>query len=284
MIADLVEVTTTDGITLSGAYFAPASHDKALPVEALVFFHGDGGHFYRGMYLRMGQQLAARGLAFLTANRRGHDLVANGAQDGPLAGYAFETVDESRVDYAAWLELVRERGHQRVAIGGHSGGAVRAVYAQATERFTDVVGVIPVSPGEYDHETIVSLHGEDFSSTYRESERHLAEGRPGTLLRPGVPFGAIWTARTYVDCFHRDNRYSVRARAAETGCPTRFIFGSEECAGGSEELPICGAARSGLEASGHPNVEVSVIDGANHGYIDRETELMETVYSFLQRL
>ena len=284
MLADLVEVTTADGIPLSGAYFAPAGQDNVLPVDAFLFFHGDGGHFYRSMYLRMGQRLAARGLAFLSANRRGHDLVSNGAQGGPLAGYAFETVDESRVDYVAWLGLLRERGHRRIAIGGHSGGAVRAVYAQATERFSDVVGVIPVSPGEYDHETIVALHGEDFSSPFRESERHLAEGRPGTFLRPGVPFGAIWTARTYADCFHRDNRYSVRARAAETGCPTRFIFGSEECAGGSQELPICGAARSGLEASGHPNVEVNVIEGANHGYVDREAELTEMIYSYLQSL
>ena len=284
MLTDLVEVTTTDGIPLSGAYFAPAKQDNELPVEALLFFHGDGGHFYRSMYLWLGQQLAARGLAFLVANRRGHDLVSNGARGGPLAGYAFESVDESRVDYAAWLGLLRERRYRRIAIGGHSGGAVRAVYAQATERFPDVVGVIPVSPGEYDHETVVGLHGEDFSSPYRESERHLAEGRPGTFLRPGVPFGVMWTARTYVDCFHRDNRYSVRARAAETGCPTRFIFGSEECAGGSQELPICGAARSGLETSGHPNVEVNVIEGANHGYVDRETELMETIYSAVRSL
>ena len=54
------------------------------------------------------------------------------------------------------LELLHKRGHRRIALGGHSGGAVRATYAQATERFDSVVAVMAVSPGEYDHEGVVA--------------------------------------------------------------------------------------------------------------------------------
>ena len=39
-----------------------------------------------------------------------------------------------------------------------------------------------VSPGEYDHEGVIALHGEDFSGPCRESERNVAEGRPDVLL------------------------------------------------------------------------------------------------------
>ena len=282
MLADLVEVTTPEGIALSGAYFAPANAGRSYSVDAVLFFHGDGGHFYSSLYLELGRRMAEQGIAFLTANRRGHDHVANGVRGGPLAGYAFESVDDSRADFGAWLELLRERGHRRIAIGGHSGGAVRAAYAQATERFANVVAVIPVSPGEYDHEGIIALHGEDFSGPFRESERNVAEGRPDALLRPGVPWGSMWS---YVDCFNRDNRYSVTMHAANTGCSTLFIFGSEECAvGGPEELPVCGAARHGLGTAGHSHVQVREIDGANHGYIGREGELFETMFSWLSGL
>ena len=77
-----------------------------------------------------------------------------------------------------------------------------------------------------------------------------------------------------MDCFNQDNRYSVTAHAANTGCPTLFVFGSEECAvGGAQELPACGAARRGLGAAGYSHVEVKEIDGANHGYEGREGEL-----------
>ena len=129
MLADLVEVTTPEGIPLAGAYFAPATADRPSSVDALLYFHGDSGHFYSSLYLWLGQRMAEQGIAFLTGNRRGHDHVANGVRGGPLAGYAFESVDDSRADFGAWLELLRERGHRRIAIGGHSGGAVRATYA-----------------------------------------------------------------------------------------------------------------------------------------------------------
>ena len=230
MLADLVEVTTPEGIVLSGAYFAPINVGRSYSVDAVLFFHGDGGHFYSSLYLWLGQRMAEQGIAFLTANRRGHDHVANGVREGPLAGYAFESVDDSRADFRAWLGLLRARGHSRIAIGGHSGGAVRSTYAQSTERFANVVAVIPVSPGEYDHEGVIALHGENFLGPFRESERNVEEGHPDALLRPGVPWGSMWSARAYVDCFNRDNRYSVTKHAANTGCSTLFIFGSEECA------------------------------------------------------
>ena len=282
MLADLAEVTTSDGIPLNGAYFAPTSTGRSHSVDATLFFHGDGGNFYNSLYLGLGRRMAEQGIAFLTANRRGHDHIAAGARGGPLAGYAFESVDDSRADFGAWLDLLRERGHRRIAIGGHSGGAVRATYAQAREKFVDVVAVIPVSPGEYDHEGIIALHGDDFAEPFRESERNIAEGRPDTLLRPGVPWGSMWSARSFVDCFNRDNRYSVTTHGANTGCPTLFIFGSEECAvGGQQELPVCGAARRSLGAAGYSHVDVVEIYGANHGYLEREQQLFETMYSWI---
>ena len=282
MLADMVNVTTSDGIVLSGAYFAPTKVAQSHPVDAILFFHGDGGNFYGSLYLGLGQRMAEKGIAFLTANRRGHDHVASGARGGPLAGYAFESVDDSRADFGAWLKLLRQRGHRRITIGGHSGGAVRAIYAQARERFDDVVSVIAVSPGEYDHEGIITLHGEDFSEPFRDSERKVAENRPDELLRPGVPWGSTWSARAYVDCFNQDNRYSVTTHAANTGCPTHFIFGGEECAiGGPQELPVVGAARRSLGAAGYSHVRLNEINGANHGYAGREAELFETMFSWI---
>ncbi len=285
MLVDLVQVDTPEGIKLSGVYFAPADVSRASSVEAFMYFHGDGGHFYNPLYLWLGERFAERGIAFLAANRRGHDHVAGGVRGGPLAGYAFESVDDSRADYAAWLELLRERGHQRIAIGGHSGGAARATYAQAKEHFANVVAVIPVSPGEYNHEGVIALHGEDFLGPFRESERNVAEGRPDVLIRPGVPWGSTWSARAYVDCFNQDNRYSVTMHAANTGVPTHFIFGGEECAvGGPQELPVCGAARRSVAAAGYPHVRVTEIEGANHGYAGREEQLFQTMFSWLSGL
>ena len=94
---------------------------------------------------------------------------------------------------------------------------------------------------------------------------------------------ATWSARAFVDCFHPDNRYSVTAQAAETGCPTLFVFGSEECAG-PQELPLCGAAMRRLKAVPYAHVTVEVIDGANHGYEGRDVALFETILGWLTSL
>jgi hypothetical protein len=283
MLADLVEVTTADGIPLGGAYFAPTVTDRMSPIECLCFFHGDTGHFYRRLYLELGARLAGSGVAFLAANRRGHDIVANGVRGGPLQGYAHESVDDARLDYAAWLAFLRARGHTTLAIGGHSGGAVRGVYAQAKEHFAGVSAVVAVSPGEYHHQGLIELHGTAFVDTYSLAQTHVTQGRPDVYLRPGIPFAATWTAQRFVECFHTDNRYSVTARAADTDCPTLVVFGTEECAG-PQELPLCGAAMRRLKAAVYSHVTVEVIDGANHGYEGRETALFETMRGWLAAL
>ena len=285
MLADLVPVQTADGVVLWGAYLAPTVSARALPVDAVCWFHGDTGSFHRQLYLDLGARFAAQGVVFLSANRRGHDLVANGAADGPLQGYAHETVSEAPLDYAAWFALLRARGHRAIAIAGHSGGAVRAVYTQATAPLDDVRAVLAVSPGEYDHDGLRALHDPLFAETYARAEQLVAAGEPDAYLRPGIPWGASWTAARFVDCFHADNRYSVVRRAPSVGVPALFVFGGEECAlGGAEELPVCGYAMRTLRAAALPGVTVEVVEGANHGYVERGPALFETLRGWLARL
>ena len=285
MLTDIVEVTTQDGVPLGGSYFAPSVDRRPSPVEAVCFFHGDGGHFYRKLYLELGARLAANGIAFLAANRRGHDIVSNGAPDGPLAGYAHESVEDSRLDYAAWLEFLKERGHAAIAIGGHSGGAVRAVYAQSKEQYPPVSGVIAVSPGEYDHDGLHALHPDEFSKAYSWCVERVEAGDADAYIRPGIPgWDSTWTASAFIDCFNPDNRYSVTRRAARLDCPALFVFGSEECGDGPSKLPVCGAAMRSLRAANYERVAVHVIDGADHGYRDRDTQLFGAILDWLSNL
>ena len=282
MLADLVEVTTEDGIALGGAYFAARGTPSEGGVDGVCFFHGDSGHFYRPLYLALGEYLSGKGIAVLSANRRGHDTVANGARGGPPKGYAFESVAESPVDYKAWMALLYSRGHERLALGGHSGGAVRAVYSQSHSQFDHVSAVLAVSPGEYDHAGLISLHGEEFINAFQEAGSEVAAGRPDSLLSPGLPWGCTWSSAAFLDCFNPDNRYSVCQRIKAVSCPTLFVFGALECEpAGNQALPVCGAAMRQLAKTSLANVSVEVIEGANHGYEGREPALFDTVYRWL---
>ena len=157
------------------------------------------------------------------------------------------------LDYAAWLDLLRERGHDSVVIGGHSGGAVRAAYAQSKERYPGVVGIIPVSPGEYNHEGLIDLHADEFTNAYSWCIEQVESGSPDAYIRPGIPWGSSWTARAFIDCFNPDNRYSVTERASDLDCPALFVFGSEECGDGPQRLPVCGSGDAQSQAGRLPS-------------------------------
>ena len=62
MLVDLVQVDTPEGIKLSGAYFAPADVSRASSIEAFMYFHGDGGHFYNPLYLWLASGLRSEAL------------------------------------------------------------------------------------------------------------------------------------------------------------------------------------------------------------------------------
>ena len=285
MEIELVHTTTSDDIVLSGAYFEAKQLVQNPKVDAIIFFHGDGGNFYGNLLLELGELFSSAGVSFLAANRRGHDVIARGAPNGALKGYAFESVSESPIDYEAWLNFVRAKNHRRIILAGHSGGAVRATYAQATVHFPDVVGVVSVSPGEYNHKEVVETHGEQFVMTYREAERAIQRGKPAKLFQPRIPWGSMWSAEAFVDCFNPDNRYSVSAHAMNTEVPTLYVFGGNEVEiGGPEELPVCGLAMRTIRSLAYPHVDVRVVSGANHGYVNCGTHLMQQIKDFIDNL
>ena len=109
MKVEIVHKVTSDGIPLAGAYIKSS---KGLPTEAVsavIFLHGDGGNFYSPLYLSLGEALAKNGITFLSANRRGHDIISHGARGGLPRGYAFESVSEPRIDYDATISELKVR-------------------------------------------------------------------------------------------------------------------------------------------------------------------------------
>ena len=157
------------------------------------------------------------------------------------------------------------------------------IYSQSKEQFPNVVAVVAVSPGEYNHEGLAKLHPGDFSRVYNEAECEIRNGRPDTFFTPGMPWGSTWSAKAFVDCFNKDNRYSVSKLAKKIKSSVLFIFGAEECEG-PQVLPACSAALSAITSADYKNVCVEIIEGANHSYQGRECFLFQTIYQWLKTI
>ena len=124
MTYELVGVTTEDGVRLEGSLLRPDATANALGADAVILHHGFGNNFYGpGFMGRLQARIAAAGCAALRVNSRGHDLAFAGP-NGRLGG-AYEIVGDCRYDWRAWIDLAGSLGFGRVALWGHSLGALK---------------------------------------------------------------------------------------------------------------------------------------------------------------
>jgi pimeloyl-ACP methyl ester carboxylesterase len=276
----LVETVTDDGYALEGAVFTPANDGVArLPV---VWMHGFTGRFYEHHALAIGRRLAERGHVFLTGNNRGHDFGAaiQRADGGESlrAGAWWESFDEHRFDFAAWIGFTIRLGFDRVILVGHSLGAVKAVHYMANSQDERIAALVSASGPAF-----LGRRIRDASDRLDLARRLVAEGRGRDLL-PEDPGGRVTSAATYVDRasaemdiygLDRPNPPISRIR-----CPILFVLGSEEPEIATRaELPVLQR-----NASSAPATDSLYVEGADHVYRGREVAVADGIADWLNRL
>ena len=281
---EIVEATTSDGIRLHGAYH-PAQSPPAVDLDAVLLLHGAGGNFYGStLSASLLPTFSQFGLAVLTVNTRGHDAVSTAAtpSGARMFGAAFENVDDCRHDIAAWIAWLAQRGHGRVALAGHSLGAVKAIYNMALENSPTVKGLIAMSPPRLAHSHFAgSPDADQFLSEYAEAERLVAQGKAETLMSVTFPIPYLVSAAGYVDKYGPAERYNILKHVGRVACPILFTFGTIELRRGPafqglpEELNDLGAHKTDLK--------VAVIAGADHFYTAARGELAGQIESWLRR-
>ncbi len=150
MKGELVRVWTEDGLQLQGLYCEPTGGSN-LP--AVLHIHGASSNFYRSEFLdTLAERLAGRGYPFATGNTRGHDIVNKVYTRDPTAsrriGVAYEVFEDCLLDIAAWLELLQERGHDKMILLGHSAGAQKVAFYQSETSDERVRGLVLMSPAD----------------------------------------------------------------------------------------------------------------------------------------
>lgn len=268
MIVDLVKTTATDGVKLDGALL-PASGDSKINLDAIIFLHGVGSNFYGGsMFANISPPFSQNGIAVLWANTRGHDGLNTAIVTGRRRrqGACYEIVDECRHDISGWVDFLKERGHQRIGLFGHSLGAIKAVYSQAHEPHPNVVAIVAASPPRLSYSCF--QNGErsaEAFATIREAEQHVHEGRAETIMDVTFPFPILITAGGYVDKYGREERYNIIKFADRLTCPTMFIYGQKELEHGGVAFAGVPDALAGLSPSCGP-FEIATIPEADHSY------------------
>ena len=80
---ELLSLETEDGCVLDAAYW-PAAQAAAGIADACVFTHGATGNAFSSFQRAFGETLAAHGIATLSINTRGHDVVSRLVRVGTI--------------------------------------------------------------------------------------------------------------------------------------------------------------------------------------------------------
>lgn len=282
MLVDLMSTTTSDGLRLDGAFFAPPPGIQGRgPVEAVLLIHGSAGNFYTASTKAMAEDLRNRGYACLTLNTNAHDTVWHNSGDGRFYGVAFEILDRSRLDLRAGVDYLSGLGYRRIGLMGHSMGAVRVGYYAATEPDDRVAAVIPISPVRLSYSYfLASKDAQEFQGIVQRANQLVAEGKGQELMDVKFPIAQMFSAAAYLDKHGPAERYNLVSLAHRVKVPLFVLAGSLET-----HTRLRDAARDiALAAVNSPRAEYTVIEGGNHGLGNRQQEAAAAVLNWLGSL
>jgi pimeloyl-ACP methyl ester carboxylesterase len=166
---------------------------------------------------------------------------------------------------------------------GHSLGAIKAVYAQAHEKWPEVAAVVAASPPRLSYSAFMnSAESSVFWESFSTAEQMVAEGRGDELFTGKFPFPLLITAAGYLDKYGPAERYNILRFAADLPCPALFTYGSKELTAGG--IAFSGLPDALLELPSAKNRSAEVIDGADHVYSGLGAELAGRITAWLQSL
>ena len=262
---------TEDNEWLHGLLFTPQNQPSDL---ALVFVHGVAMNFYLPPLSTFGQELAGRGFHSFVINTRGHDWISRAGNLTKFGGSAYEVLEDCLPDLDGALAFLKDQGYRHFVFIGHSLGAIKSIIYQGTRRRDDVVGIVSCSaPRQFYSERAARQPG--FREVIEKAEALIAEGKADELLSIGV--GAtpgIFTARTHVNKYGRDDNNDCRPYAKHLGCALLALVGSAEPKFFYEYAQEIVA---GVGAKG----TCKLVDGANHFYNRHTHKFVEIIHEWL---
>lgn len=286
MKVDLVDVKTRDGVRLDGILREPASTPSRLGVDIVILHHGVGGNFYDpGMFAGYSDALLEKGCAVLRVNNRGHDPINRTVVEGESQrlGAAYEVMDDCKYDWKAWMDFAQQAGYQNIGLWGHSLGATKSIYYMGTQGDQRVKCVVAGSPPRFSYQTFSTIEeGPEFRDRAEQSQKHIDEGRPATLIETLYPFPLLLTAEVFMDKYGPDARYNILDHIPNVRVPLLVLIGTEE----AQTLSSFKGLPPEVEklAGELDHLTYESIPGADHAYTHQREYVWDVVSRWLEKV
>jgi pimeloyl-ACP methyl ester carboxylesterase len=270
--AELISITT-DTHPLDGLYYEPPDGRPEQHVAQL--FHGNTMNFYVGHNRFMPPALAAKGIAALAYNRRGHGILSiRDSRD--VEGAALQLTNEALADNRYARTWLMARGHAAPVCIGHSNGGTLAVRHVADHPDTPALVLLSAHVGGRDVVPIASRNGlfgrDRLPEMLADAEQRMADGRGDELmLMPGWYW--VTTPRSILD--YASNLPHILEDAPRISCPVLFLRGDQEP---PELYPA-----EEFKARCKGPVDIATIENCGHFYVGAEDRVNRMVCEWLER-
>jgi pimeloyl-ACP methyl ester carboxylesterase len=287
--ARLLRFEATDGTPLSGLLYEP----RRASERVAVFLHGTGGAsvFTSRRTNLLADVLTAAGIAFFAFDNRGSHLMRRAGRK--LGGMAFEKIRDCVFDIDGALREIRARGYRDVTLIGHSTGANKiAVYDRLKPR-NRVKRYVLLAGGDDTGLLYQQLGARRFAAALVKARTRIHERR-GDELVPQALSALPMSWRSFYDMANPDGDYNVfpfleAMRGVRLSRRPRFrhirgirkrslvLYGErdEYCYG---DVSRCVSILADVTG---PNVELAILEDADHGFSGQEEELGRIIVEWM---
>jgi pimeloyl-ACP methyl ester carboxylesterase len=267
---ELISIAT-DAEPLDGIFYTPT--DSPIRASALLF-HGNCHNFYTGPSRFLPEVLAAKGIASLAFNRRGHDMVTS-LFGRSVGGGSFQLAREAIADNRLASDWLAARGHRNPIVIGHSNGGMLAAEHCGDDygapRALVLMSAHVGGPANVEQISAAGMFAQDrLAELTAQAEAMIAAGRGRDLMLLPDWWWVI-SAESFID--RARNTPGTVGNAARVRCPTLYLRGDQEI---PQSYPVEAYAANAIAPC-----ETRVVPDCDHFYTGREADVARQVVDWI---
>ena len=289
-----IDFLATDGINLNGFIYKADTSSNSKKVILAV--HGMSSNCFKKRDEIIAKKMNENGIDYFCFNNRGSELVKyirkniNGKKEKHLGGTTYEDVLEGYEDIVGAILKLEELGYKEIYLQGHSLGCTKIVYTynelkdEEDKNLENIKGIILLSL--IDIPSTLKIYLRDKFDTYLNLAEEKEKAGLKKELMPKDAFIHPISVKSFLR-YARDNKEIDFARYSEDNefeklnnidCPIMMRWGNnnEMILQNAEEL-----VELINQKINNPKKDISFVDGADHGYHNREEILAEQILKFI---
>ena len=287
-----IEFLATDGIILDGLLYK----SKERTNKVILAVHGMSSNCMKKRDQVISKKANENNIDYFCFNNRESELVKytrrniEGKKEKFIMGTSFEDVTEGYEDIVGAMIKLKELGYEEIYLQGHSLGCTKIVYSynELKEEQDDLInmvkGVILLSLVDIP-QTLKFYLRENFNKYLEYAEEQEKQNKPNELM-PKESFIHPISVKTFLR-YARDNkeidfagygRDTKLEKLNNIDVPLFMRWGNDNEMILQRAEELVDIVNNILK---NENKDIDYIDGANHGYENREEELAEQIIKFI---